>query len=211
MTGRLAARLCHVGALMGKAGVPKTFYVVLAAALLVLSGCGGGSLPKSESVTTSPWKSFDAVMAAYGKIVPGRTSVKDLRDAGFDPYTTPNMRVLSYLDITRHFLTTDAITLDRLDPAVRDCILAREACLGYEVVVERIHHERVGSTFADLFNFRRETHETGWRFRALFVIQNSMVTYKLWSGVPRIDRTIDKDNPLGPVQEPAGLVPSPLP
>lgn len=181
------------------------------AALAVLSACGGGALPKSESVTQSRWPDFAAVMADYEKVVPGATTSAELRALGFDPLAAPNMRVLNYLDIMRHFLTTDAIKPSDLDPAVQRCIGAREGCTAYHVLLERIDRERKGSAVSDLFNFQRYTHETGWSFSALFILQDDRVTYKLWSGMPRIDRRMRQENPLGPVQEPASIIRNQLP
>lgn len=178
---------------------------VLAAAL-VLAGCGGSALPKSESVTRSLWRSFEEVQVAYDKITPGVTTLEELRAAGFDPFRNANLRVLNYLDLMRQFLTTDAIKPTDLDPSLQRCFAARELCIGYHIALERIERERKGSAFADLFSFHRQTHETGWSFSALFVMQGGRVTYKLWSGVPRIDRLIDQKNPLGPVQEPASIL-----
>lgn len=175
-------------------------------AILVLTGCGSSALPKSESVTRSLWRGFDEAKAAYDKITPGVTTLEELRSAGFDPFRNANLRVLNYLDLMRQFLTTDAIKPTDLDPSLQRCFAARELCIGYHIALERIDRERKGSALADLFNFHRQTHETGWSFSALFVMQGGRVTYKLWSGVPRIDRLIDQENPLGPVQEPAGIL-----
>lgn len=185
--------------------------VLLAATVLSVSACGGSALPKSESVTRSLWRSFDEVKSAYDRIVPGTTTIEELRAAGFDPFKNANMRVLNHLDLLRHFLPTDAIKPTDLDPALQRCFAAREHCMGYQISLERIDRERKGSALADLLNFHRQTHETGWSFSALFVMENGNVVYKLWSGVPRIDRLIDQDNPLGPVQEPASIIRQQLP
>ncbi len=183
---------------------------ILFLSILFLAGCSG-ALPTSEQLTKSSWNSFDEVKAAYDKVSPGVTTAEQLRAAGFDPYVSPNVHVLSYLDIMRHFLTSDAIRPADLDPAVQACIRAREACTGYQVAFEHIHRERKGSAFLDLFNFRRQTYETGWEFSALFVLQGGRVTYKLWSGMPKIDRRMEQDNPLGPVQEPAPIIRNRIP
>jgi hypothetical protein len=143
--------------------------------------------------------------------MPNTTTVADLHAIGFDPYTVPNVQVLSYLDVMRHFLTSDAIKPTDLDPAVRECIRVRLSCTGYRVNLERLYRERKGSAFLDLLNFRRQTFETGWNFSALFIIQGGRVTYKLWSGMPKIDRRLETDNPLGPVQEPADVIRNRLP
>jgi hypothetical protein len=181
-------------------------YPVLFLVAAALAGCGGSALPKSQSVTRSLWRTFEEVKSVYDQVQPGRTTEAELRSLGFDPYKNANMRVMNYLDVMRQFLKTDGVGVRDLDPALQRCLAARESCVGYQVSLERIDRERKGSALADLFNFRRQTHETGWSFSALFVLQDGAVTYKLWSGVPRIDRLIDTDNPLGPVQEPATII-----
>ena len=52
----------------------------------------------------------------------------------------------------------------------------------------------------DLFNFRRKSTESGWRFEALIVIIDDIVVYKLWGGNPMIDQDKETKNPLGPLQ-----------
>jgi hypothetical protein len=99
---------------------------------------------------------------------------------GFDPFRSANVRVLTYLDLMRQFLTSDAIKPADLDPAVQRCLAVRDFCVGYHIALERINRERKGSALADLLNFRRQTHETGWSFSALFLMQNGKVVYKLW-------------------------------
>jgi len=185
-------------------------WLVVAVLGFVLSGCAN-ALPTSENLTKSPWANFDEVKAAYDKVEPGRTTADMLRASGFDPYASPNVRVLNYLDVMRHFLSGDAIRINDLHPAVQTCIRAREACSAYSLSLEHLHRERKGSAMLDLFNFRRQTHETGWRFAALFVLHNGVVSYKLWSGMPRIDRRLQHDNPLGPVQEPADIIRGQMP
>ena len=178
--------------------------------MLLVAGCSN-ALPTSENLTKSPWATFDDVKAAYDRVVPGTTTADMLRASGFDPYASPNVRVLNYLDVMRSFLSGDAIRINDLHPAVQACIRAREACSAYSLSLEHLHRERKGSAMMDLFNFRRQTHETGWRFAAMFVIHNGVVSYKLWSGMPRIDRRLQHDNPLGPVQEPADIIRSQMP
>ena len=58
----------------------------------------------------------------------------------------------------------------------------------------------------DLLNFRRKTRETGWKFKALFVIVDDVVVDKLWSGDPYIVQERDTRNPLGPFQDFGGLI-----
>lgn len=184
--------------------------LALVAILFALADCAD-SLPRSEQVTKSTWKTFDAAKAAYDKVEPGKTSVPELKKMGYDPYGDANVRVMSYLDINRLFVAGDSQTTISIPAAVKVCLEAEAACSGYGINLEHIRRKRSGSAFEDLLNFRRKTHETGWTFRAVFVIHEDRVVYKLWSGVPKIDRETDAENPLGPIQEPVDVLKRAIP
>lgn len=176
---------------------------------LVMGGCT--ILPSSDEVMHSPWKSFEDAHAAYDRIVPNETTLVDLKELGFDPYTTPNISILSYLDIIRQFMPNNSIGLDDLDPAVRACIDARAGCSGYQINPKVVRSERVGNAFLDVLNFDRTTRETGWAFSALVLFRNDVVTYKVWRGTPTIIVERRTANPLGPLQDPAGVIRAQLP
>jgi len=181
---------------LGKGGVRALGLLTLLAGL---GGCSG-LLPHSQQISESPWNSFSSAKAAYEKVVPGKTTVKDLKGLGFSPYDTPNIRILTYLDVIDLFVPRNAITLDDLDPAVRSCIAAKSRCLAYEAMPARVNDRRTGNVLADMLSFRRNSIKTGWTFRALFVIDDGMVVYKLWGGRPAIREISESKNPLGPLQ-----------
>jgi hypothetical protein len=197
--------VCAIKKHIHRAGWIVAVLLALGMVSIGLSDCAS-SLPKSERVAKSAWPNFDAAKSAFDKVQPGLTTVAELREMGFDPFASANIKVLNYLDVTRRFLSSDVIKLADLDPAVRECIGVREACDGYEINLERIHRKRTGSVFLDLFNFKRITRETGWRFTGLFLIRDGRVSYKLWSGEPSIDRRLGTANPWGPLQEPADVL-----
>lgn len=170
-----------------------------------LAGCSRG-LPRVESVTVSPWNSFDQAKAAFEQIRLHQTTRQQLQGLGFDPYTTPNTRILTYLDLLRRFVPNESIQLEQLDESVRRCLETRERCSGYEVVPESIQRQREGNILADMFNFSRNTVETGWSFKALIVLQDDQVVYKLWGGTPRIHTTRKQQQPLGPLQDSGGIL-----
>jgi hypothetical protein len=179
-------------------------YLAVAAALL-LSGCNG-LLPESTKLKKSPWTSFAEARSAYDKITPLRSTVADLESLGFDPYKTPNITILSYLDLIERFMPHPTITAGDLDPSVRRCIESRDGCGGYEVKPNSIHTERTGNFISDMFNFRRTTHRSGWSFQALIVLQDDLVVYKIWRGTPIIQEEEHQRNPLGPLQDPGDWV-----
>lgn len=178
--------------------------------LLVSLSAGGCSflLPESKESVNAAWSNFDEAMAAYDRIQPGVTVVADLGSLGFDPRRTVNTTVLTYVDLIQHFLPNPSLSLDDLDPAVRRCIQARDACRGYRMQAGETHKERHGNAFLDVFNFRRRGSETGWEFSALLLAQDDLITYKLWSGRPNFDGTFDRRNPLGPLQSLDEVLPS---
>lgn len=170
---------------------------------LLLSSCGS-SLPKGEMKTKSPWETFEQAKASYDNILLGRTTTADLQELGFDPYNTPNVRILSYLDILQRFNPNNSVKNEDLPPTVRGCLASREACLAYEASPSFSSSERVGNVVLDLLKFKRERVVTGWSFNALIVIDHSVVVYKIWNGVPMIDQKTTRKNPLGPLQNSAG-------
>ena len=64
-----------------------------------------------------------------------------------------------------------------------------------------MNSERYGNVVLDMFNFRRKTRTTGWKFQGLIILNGERVVYKLESGEPKILELEDRENPLGPLQE----------
>ncbi len=186
--------------------IRNLFLIVGLIALSLNSGCSG-MLPSIKQTTKSPWQSFADAKKSFDKIIPNQTRRKELKKLGFDPFRVPNVKLVTYLDLMKIFLPNQSIIMADLDPGVRSCLEAKDACQGYEVSPEKLDSKRVGSVFLDLFNFRRTTITTGWRFKALIVLKNDLVVHKVWGGEPRIDETEDKRNPLGPLQKIDHIVP----
>jgi len=180
----------------------NSIFVIIVVSIL-LSACGS-PLPRTENITKSPWNSFQEVMVAYNKVKLNETTIKELRQLGFDPYSTPNVKILSYLDIIQKFMPTNSVKLEHLPLSVRNCLAKQEACKAYEAHPGIIKRKRVGSVFKDLLGFKRTTIESGWRFDALIVLDNGVAVYKVWSGVPIIDSEKSRKNPLGPLQGSGG-------
>ncbi len=171
---------------------------------LVLAGCGS-SLPKGEAKTQSQWQTFEEAKSAYDSIVLFETNTADLQALGFDPYSAPNVRILSYLDIIQVFAPNGAVKPEDLPPSVHACLKSRELCLAYEATPNVNSSKRVGNVVLDLLKFKRERIRTGWSFNALIVIDRDTVVYKIWSGMPIIDETEIRKNPLGPIQDSIGV------
>lgn len=173
---------------------------MLAVALIGLcSGCSS-MLPSGKEVVKSPWASFDEAQASFEKIIPNETTVAELSQLGFDPHKTPNIKILNYLDVLRLFKYEPGFDA-QYHPGVIACLRAKETCQTYDVDIRDIHNKRVGNFWLDIFVVKREEHRTGWNFRALILIVDEQVVYKLAGGSPRLDETRTKKNPLGPLQE----------
>jgi hypothetical protein len=173
--------------------------------LLALTSCGS-PLPKGEDTIKSPWISFAEVKEAYNKIILNETNTQGLRALGFDPYSTPNVKILSYLDIIDRFSPNNLVRQEDLPPSVYKCLSSLEQCIAYEASPGVNKSKRVGNLFLDLFKFERKEVETGWYFNALIVIDHDIAVYKIWSGVPIIDQEKSRKNPLGPLQGSVGSI-----
>ncbi|MCK5718707.1 MAG: hypothetical protein KAH84_02020 [Thiomargarita sp.] len=168
---------------------------------LFLSGCGGGYLPSIKHTTKSPWIHFEEAKRSFDMIIPHETTTEDLKKLGFDPFETPNVKLVTYLELLERFMPNQSISMKDLDPGVQSCLSVRELCQGYEVTPQMLNSERYGSVFMDLLNFRRKTITTGWKFNALIVLKNELVVHKIWGGEPNVSKFEDKRNPLGPLQD----------
>jgi hypothetical protein len=175
------------------------------AVMLALGGCGGMLLPSQSEIGESKFESYDAVNKAFDQISLHRSSVGDLSSLGFDAVNTPNVAVLSYLEIVERFMPNSSMAFDKLDPAVQDCIMARSACQGYVFKVEHREFQRSGSLFLDLFGFAHTTTESGWTAQVLVLVQDGHVTHKLLSGEPNVRIVREDVQPLGPMQNLAGV------
>jgi hypothetical protein len=175
------------------------------AALLPLGACASwGVLPSTVETTQSPFKSYKSAEDAYAQVRPYVTTQKELKARGFDPYTTPNIKVLNYLDLVPRFLPQQSMKQEDLDPAVQGCLTARERCTGWLAEPSISSKDRTGNVALDVLGFERETTSTGWKAAMLLLIQDGVVVYKLWSGTPAILEVKTEKKPLGPLQDLSG-------
>ncbi|PWU16838.1 MAG: hypothetical protein C5B50_12505 [Verrucomicrobia bacterium] len=173
---------------------------IVASGLFITSGCKS-LLPRETCRFQTPWTNFSQADAAFEKIIPFQSREADLRRLGFDPYATPNVKILTYLDVMNRFLPNPAICKEDLHEAVRKCLECKDACRAYEMELSITNSHRYGSITMDVLGFKRRTKVTGWTFKGLVLMQNDLVVYKLRSGEPAVERYEEKDKPLGPLQE----------
>lgn len=180
----------------------KAYAMCLLCLALVSTTTGCKSLFSSSAQRTrTPWQNFDEAQTAFDKVVPHKTTVEELKSLGFDPNTTPNIKILTYLDLIQRFIPNSSISLGDLQPDVRACIESKDCCHAYEMELDMTDSKRYGNLALDVFGFNRKTKTTGWRFKALVIVKDDVVAYKIRSGEPNVDRLDRKTKPLGPLQE----------
>lgn len=181
------------------------FFAVTSVIALITVGCGSLLPSVKETTKTKQWGTFNEAKVAFEKIIPYQTTGEELQKLGVDPYQTPNLRILTYLDIIQRFMFNPSIKQDELDKGIQECINAKTNCRAYEIHLKNTTKNRYGNVLLDLFNFQRRTKGSGWEFEALLVTVNGTVVYKLWGGKPIIDENLEIKNPLGPLQNPSDL------
>lgn len=182
--------------------------VSVVAAAASLQACASWLLPSNSQTTESPFHNYRSAEDAYNRITPYVTTVTELKSRGLNPYSTPNIKVLNYLDLVPRFLPQASMKQEDLDPAVRACLSARDNCTGWLAEPSILVNDRTGNVPLDVLGFERETTSTGWKASMLLLIQNGVVVYKLWSGTPSIIETKRDTKPLGPFQDLSGAAAS---
>ncbi len=180
----------------------QSLLLIVFMTLFIVSGCAA-LLPRSTTVTNSPWKTYDDVLNAYNFVVPHKSTVTDIKKLGFNIYSTSNLKILSYVDIA---VATATLKREGLGNGVEACLLVRHLCTGYVFEPQVANSNRNGNFWLDTFNFKRRTRESGWKFRASFLIVDSIVVEKFWYGEPLIDLDKEVVNPLGPLQDMGSII-----
>lgn len=170
--------------------------------ILIVSGCAA-LLPRSSSVTRSPWKSYGEVVSAYNNVVPYKSTVSDIRKLGFDIYSTANLKILSYVDVA---VATQTLKKGEISRGMEECLKVQSMCNGYVFEPQVVNSRRYGNFWLDTFNFKRKTKETGWKYKASFLVIDAVVVDKYWSGEPQIEQDKEVVNPLGPLQDVGGII-----
>src|SRR6476659_1996345 len=121
-------------------------YPRLAALLLLclVAGCGS-LLPKQKDSTASPWQTYQDAQETFDKIVPGQTTIAELRMMSLDPTANPNIATLNYADVMRKFMLNQSFSINDLDNGVRECVSAKVACRGFEINQSLVEKNRQGN------------------------------------------------------------------
>jgi hypothetical protein len=175
--------------------------------LLVLIGCHKNLLPSSTITVKSPWEDFDGARVTYERIIPGTTTIANLKEFGFDPALVPNIRIMTSTEVINVFMPNPTIRKEDLDIGLQKCIDGRDRCIAYQILPGVTNSDRIGNFWLDLFAFKRHTVNTGWQFRGLITIVDGVVTYRDPSGGQPIIHTEQVDiKPLGPLQDVGGAI-----
>lgn len=175
------------------------------AGMLVTAGLGACSsmLPVGESRAVSRFAGFQEAREAIERVHPYRTSAAEVDALGFDLRNSANVREIPYPELVGQLAPNPSIPMESLDPGIRDCLLAQQACRAYAFRFGELKRQRTGPFLLDFLNFRRTTVVTGWAFEGLFLIRGDTVLFRNFGGEPQIERVERQRNPLGPLQ-PAG-------
>lgn len=179
--------------------------VIMISSLLLFAGCAS-LLPSGKAVVNSPWQNFDSAKADYEKIVPGKTTIEELNNTGFNPHTMPNIRILNATDTINVFMQNPSMRIENLDPGVQKCSEMKASCMSYRIEPSIVHSKRVGNVLLDLLTFKRHTVSKGWELRGLIIIVDNVVVYKdPAGGRPSINTEEVQTKPLGPLQDPVNI------
>jgi hypothetical protein len=173
---------------------------LLLSLLIGTTGCESLFM-SNRTATQSPWTNWDQITIAFNSIVPNRTTLSDLQRMGFDPGVTPNICIMPFVDIVPIFMPNPNIHMEDLPIGVQVYVEAKTNNCAYRVDLQDVRQKRHGNILLDVFGFKRLTHQSGWRFRGLILIKNSVVVYTLSSGQPNISSEESIVKPLGPFQD----------
>jgi hypothetical protein len=174
-------------------------YLVLGAAWLSCAGCAG-LLPHAREETQTPWHTYAEAQTMFSRIVPGTTTLSELKALGVDPEQTSNIAILNHADLLRRLVPVPIFDVALLDPGLAKCATTPRRCFGYEIEQKHLDRNRTGNFWLDVLNFRRTVDVIGWEFDAIVVVQDDRVVFKQWSGKPNIRQVERQHTPLGPLQ-----------
>ncbi|WP_439889301.1 hypothetical protein ACSX1C_10035 [Pseudomonas sp. MBLB4123] len=172
--------------------------VAVIVGLVFLHGCSS-LLPSERAEVRSPFGDYLDAEIRYSQAIPGRTSRSELFSLGFDPLAEGNGKMLSFIDVRLMFVQPN-VPINYLPDGLMQCLEAKDRCVGYAFEFNKTDTQRVGSFWADVFNFRKQRELQGWTFRAVFVLVDDQLVHKVSNGEPNIRHLEVKRNPLGPLQ-----------
>ncbi len=171
---------------------------------LALLGCGALTLLPRQPDTATEIKSLKDLSSAYARIQPGTTRASQLAALGFDS-ATPNVQVLSYFGVMERFMPRDSTSFDRLNGALRNCIIeARDHCraLVFKPGGARAHGGGMLAAIG-LASATAAPQEP----EVTLIVQNGRVAYKMMTGMPQAPAARRIAAPAAPHPSTAALTP----
>jgi len=195
----LATHMAYTTSVLNSTASTQTWRLAIASFVVMsLAGCST-LLPRARSDEPSGFADYESAREALEKIQPYQTAVDELGRLGFQIESSVNLERIPYPQWVP-LLTSQNMPLAQADVGIRDCLAARDGCQAYVFRFSRIKSERHGSFIADLFNFKRKTYVSGWRFEGTMLIRGNVVLFRNHRGQPKIDLYEERRNPLGPLQ-----------
>lgn len=177
---------------------------MLAIACLIFNwGCVSAYLmPKEDRIVVSRWSNYEEARADFEKIIPNKTTQKDLEKIGIDPKILPNVTILDPFTIRNLFLGNNpSVQLKDMSPEIQEYLKDLDNCTGFKYKQEDIKTKGLGNILLRLLTFWVEDVTKGWQFEATIFLKKDkrVVVFALWRGDPNVDQIKKQVDPLGPL------------
>ena len=139
-----------------------------ACAVILLAATAATVWPRGGLSGDERFASRDALLGAFDRVEPGRTSQSGLARLGFDPAQL-RMHTISGLGVQEYFMPVSSQAFDRLDPAIRGCFDAPDRC---KVVIFPLAPQQEKGGFMSANAAPRGPG------RFVFLLKNGRVAYK---------------------------------
>lgn len=163
-------------------------------AIVFCFGCAA-TAPSLTEAGKSPRPGIADIKSAFDRVLPNTTTVSQLKDLGFDIYSSPTVKALKQSDFAA---VNRSLNGRDFDAGMERCLGAGNSCRGFQLEFTDLRIEPHGHFWPDLLNFRRTDELTGWWFRSVFFIMDDRVVEKAWNGSPSILIKKSAVNPLKP-------------
>jgi hypothetical protein len=105
-------------------------FLLLLTTALQLCACTS-MLPSAKQAVITPWSDFDGAKSSYDRIIPFVTTMQTVRELGFDPYKTANMKVLNQAQVVNAVLPSPLLDPSTIPKGISDCMRVQDGCVGY--------------------------------------------------------------------------------
>jgi len=189
--------------------------MILSLAIMALVGCAGinAKLMPSNREIVRGLGNYNDIETLYNNIIPGKTTIADLKKMGLDPKTTPNVTTFNYLDVKNMFLTNPSEKLEDSPLEIQDCVKNKELCLGHAYgPYKDTNTDGQGQIITRVAKCEKIDLITGWELGFFLFRKGDLVVYKLpGKDMPKIHTIKKEKRPLCFLQEidPQKFIPGP--